>query len=193
MNTNLSRAANGFLLDLVMELKNGFIRRCDKMGLTGEEVAALKDMTIEDIHYISNSEVSVLSFQINHENLSRLLNQARAEQTRLQRLDRALALGGSIALLSHFFGLPSSEVATRRRIAGIKVRAGRGTVISDEESVRLWSMWVKNGNAVSCDTEEGLDIMLLAAEEMNIPLTAVWNAIRKWESDRLTAASRKMA
>ncbi|MEN4771275.1 DUF2857 domain-containing protein [Duffyella gerundensis] len=193
MNTNLSRAANGFLLDLVMELKNGFIRRCDKMGLTGEEVAALKDMTIEDIHYISNSEVSVLSFQINHENLSRLLNQARAEQTRLQRLDRALALGGSIALLSHFFGLPSSEVATRRRIAGIKVRAGRGTVISDEESARLWSMWVKNGNAVSCDTEEGLEIMLLAAEEMNIPLTAVWNAIRKWESDRLTAASRKMA
>jgi len=193
MNTNLSRAANGFLLDLVMELKNGFIRRCDKMGLTGEEVAALKDMTIEDIHYISNSEVSVLSFQINHENLSRLLNQARAEQTRLQRLDRALALGGSIALLSHFFGLPSSEVATRRRIAGIKVRAGRGTVITDEESTRLWSMWVKNGNAVSCDTEEGLEIMLLAAEEMNIPLTAVWNAIRKWESDRLTAASRKMA
>jgi len=193
MNTNLSRAANGFLLDLVMELKNGFIRRCDKMGLTGEEVAALKDMTIEDIHYISNSEVSVLSFQINHENLSRLLNQARAEQTRLQRLDRALALGGSIALLSHFFGLPSSEVATRRRIAGIKVRAGRGTVISDEESARLWSMWVKNGNAVSCDTEEGLEIMLLASEEMNIPLTAVWNAIRKWESDRLTAASRKMA
>lgn len=193
MNTNLSRAANGFLLDLVMELKNGFIRRCDKMGLTGEEVAALKDMTIEDIHYISNSEVSVLSFQINHENLSRLLNQARAEQTRLQRLDRALALGGSIALLSHFFGLPSSEVATRRRIAGIKVRAGRGTVISDEESARLWSMWVKNGNAVSCDTEEGLEIMLLAAEEMNIPLTAVWNAIRKWESDRLTTASRKMA
>lgn len=193
MNTNLSRAANGFLLDLVMELKNGFIRRCDKMGLTGEEVAALKDMTIEDIHYISNSEVSVLSFQINHENLSRLLNQARAEQTRLQRLDRALALGGSIALLSHFFGLPSSEVATRRRIAGIKVRAGRGTVISDEESTRLWSMWVKNGNAVSCDTEEGLEIMLLAAEEMNIPLTSVWNAIRKWESDRLTAASRKMA
>lgn len=193
MKTNLSRAANGFLLDLVMELKNGFIRRCDKMGLTGEEVAALKDMTIEDIHYISNSEVSVLSFQINHENLSRLLNQARAEQTRLQRLDRALALGGSIALLSHFFGLPSSEVATRRRIAGIKVRAGRGTVISDEESARLWSMWVKNGNAVSCDTEEGLEIMLLAAEEMNIPLTAVWNAIRKWESDRLTAASRKMA
>lgn len=193
MNTNLSRAANGFLLDLVMELKNGFIRRCDKMGLTGEEVAALKDMTIEDIHYISNSEVSVLSFQINHENLSRLLNQARAEQTRLRRLDRALALGGSIALLSHFFGLPSSEVATRRRIAGIKVRAGRGTVISDEESARLWSMWVKNGNVVSCDTEEGLEIMLLAAEEMNIPLTAVWNTIRKWESERLTAASRKMA
>ena len=138
MNTNLSRAANGFLLDLVMELKNGFIRRCDKMGLTSEEIATLKDMTIEDIHYIINSEVSVLSFQINQDNLARLMTQAREEQTRKQRIDRALALGGSIKLMEHFFGLMSNDVAARRRIAGIKVRAVRGTVLSDEQSTELW-------------------------------------------------------
>lgn len=65
--------------------------------------------------------------------------------------------------------------------------------ISDDESTRLWSIWDNSGKTVSCDTEEGLEIMLLAAEEMNIPLTAVWNTIRKWESEKLTPASRRMA
>lgn len=194
MNTNLSRAANGFLLDLVMELKNGFIRRCDKMGLTSEEIATLKDMTIEDIHYIINSEVSVLSFQINQDNLARLMTQAREEQTRKQRIDRALALGGSIKLMEHFFGLMSNDVAARRRIAGIKVRAGRGTVLSDKQSTELWEIWAANDNkALRSETDEGLDLMLLAAEQMDISLTAVWNTVLRWESENLTAATRRRA
>ncbi|WP_416329178.1 DUF2857 domain-containing protein [Raoultella planticola] len=194
MKTNLSRAANGFLLDLVMELKNGFIRRCDKMGLTSEEIATLKDMTIEDIHYIINSEVSVLSFQINQDNLARLMTQAREEQTRKQRIDRALALGGSIKLMEHFFGLMSSDVAARRRIAGIKVRAGRGTVLSDEQSTELWEIWAANDNkTLRSESDEGLDLMLLAAEQMDISLTAVWNTVLRWENENLTAATRKRA
>lgn len=194
MNTNLSRAANGFLLDLVMELKNGFIRRCDKMGLTSEEIATLKDVTIEDIHYIINSEVSVLSFQINQDNLARLMTQAREEQTRKQRIDRALALGGSIKLMEHFFGLMSNDVAARRRIAGIKVRAGRGTVLSEEQSTELWEIWAANDSkTLRSETDEGLDLMLLAAEQMDISLTAVWNTVLKWESEHLTAATRRRA
>ncbi|QCP62321.1 DUF2857 domain-containing protein [Pantoea sp. SO10] len=194
MNTNLSRAANGFLLDLVMELKNGFIRRCDKMGLTSEEIATLKDVTLEDIHYIVNSEVSVLSFQINQDNLARLMTQAREDQTRKQRIDRALALGGSIKLMEHFFGLMSNDVAARRRIAGIKVRAGRGIVLSEEQSTELWEIWAANGSQkLRSETDEGLDLMLLAAEQMDISLTAVWNTVLKWESEHLTAATRRRA
>lgn len=194
MNTNLSRAANGFLLDLVMELKNGFIRRCDKMGLTSEEIATLKDVTIEDIHYIVNSEVSVLSFHINQDNLARLMTQAREDQTRKQRIDRALALGGSIKLMEHFFGLMSNDVAALRRIAGIKVRAGRGTVLSEEQSTELWEIWAANDSqTLRSETDEGLDLMLLAAEQMDISLTAVWNTVLKWESEHLTAATRRRA
>lgn len=194
MNTNLSRAANGFLLDLVMELKNGFVRRCDKMGLNSEDIAMLRDMTVEDIHYIINSEVSVLTFAINQDNLSRLVMQARLEQARKQRIDRALALGGSIKLMEHFFGLMSNDVAARRRIAGIKVRAGRGAVLSDEQSTSLWEFWASSDSqTLRCETDEGLDLMLLAAEQMDISLTAVWNTIHRWESEKLTAATRKRA
>ncbi|MBK0003946.1 DUF2857 domain-containing protein [Erwinia sp. S38] len=194
MNTNLSRAANGFLLDLVMELKNGFIRRCDKMGLNSDDIAMLRDMTVEDIHYIINSEVSVLTFAINQDNLSRLVIQARLEQTRKQRIDRALALGGSIKLMEHFFGLMSNDVAARRRIAGIKIRAGRGSVLSDEQSTELWEIWAANDSkTLRSETDEGLDLMLLAAEQMDISLTAVWNTVLRWESENLTVATRRRA
>lgn len=194
MNTNLSRAANGFLLDLIMELKNGFIRRCDKMGLNSEDIAMLRDMTVEDIHYIINSEVSVLTFAINQDNLARLVMQARIEQTRKQRIDRALALGGSIKLMEHFFGLMSNDVAARRRIAGIKVRAGRGAVLSDEQSAELWNIWAAGDNpTLRCETNEGLDFMLLAAEQLDLSLTAVWNTVLRWENENLTAATRKRA
>ena len=194
MNTNLSRAANGFLLDLVMELKNGFIRRCDKMGLNSDDIAMLRDMTVEDIHYIINSEVSVLTFAIDQDNLARLVMQARLEQTRKQRIDRALALGGSIKLMEHFFGLMSNDVAARRRIAGIKIRAGRGSVLSDEQSTELWEIWAANDSkTLRSETDEGLDLMLLAAEQMDISLTAVWNTVLRWESENLTVATRRRA
>lgn len=194
MNTNLSRAANGFLLDLVMELKNGFIRRCDKMGLNSDDIAMLRDMTVEDIHYIINSEVSVLTFAINQDNLARLVIQARLEQTRKQRIDRALALGGSIKFMEHFFGLMSNDVAARRRIAGIKIRAGRGIVLSDEQSTELWEIWAANDcKTLHSETDEGLDLMLLAAEQMDISLTAVWNTVLRWEGENLTAATRRRA
>jgi hypothetical protein len=122
------------------------------------------------------------------------MTQAREEQTRKQRIDRALALGGSIKLMEHFFGLMSNDVAARRRIAGIKVRAGRGTVLSEEQSTELWEIWAANDTqTLRSETDEGLDLMLLAAEQMDISLTAVWNTVLKWESEHLTAATRRRA
>ncbi|EPN4396462.1 DUF2857 domain-containing protein, partial [Escherichia coli] len=132
MNNSLSQATNGLLMQLVMDLKSGYLRRCESLGLAREEMQMLQGLTIEEIHYLSNSEVSVIRLDINHENLLRMLQQARTEQKRLQRIDRALALGGSIELMAFYFGLSSVDVAARRRIAGIDVRPGRGITLSDE-------------------------------------------------------------
>lgn len=93
MSNNLSQATNGLLMQLVMDLKSGYLRRCEALGLSREEMQMLQGLSIEEIHYLSNSEVSVLRLDINHNNLVRMLQQARTEQKRLQRIDRALALG----------------------------------------------------------------------------------------------------
>lgn len=152
----------------------------------------LQGLSIEEIHYLSNSEVSVLRLDINHNNLVRMLQQARTEQKRLQRIDRALALGGSIELMAFYFGLSSVDVAARRRISGIDVRPGRGITLSDDENSELWRLWQKAGiNDV--ESVDGLDVMMLCAEQMNIPLTAIWHAVRGWHTtgnpDQVRSAS----
>ncbi|MDX8000924.1 DUF2857 domain-containing protein [Xenorhabdus sp. Reich] len=177
---HLSQATNSLLLQLVMDLKNGYIRRCEALGLAPSEMLMLQSLTIEDLHYLGNSPVSVLSVQIHHANLARILHQARIEQQRIQRIDRALELSGSIDLMHYFFGLSSLEVAARRRIAGIAVKSGRVSVLTEAENRDLWQRWqaAKIGDA---DSAEGLDIMMDVAEHHDISLTSVWNAVKEWQ------------
>ncbi|WP_317471983.1 DUF2857 domain-containing protein, partial [Cronobacter sakazakii] len=115
--------------------------------------------------------------------------QARTEQKRLQRIDRALALGGSIELMANYFGLSSTDVAARRRIAGIDVRPGRGNALGDEENAALWRQWQKSG-VEDAESADGLDVMMLAAEQMNVSLTSVWHAVRGWHKTRQPSPAR---
>ncbi|AYA39364.1 DUF2857 domain-containing protein [Xenorhabdus nematophila] len=177
---HLSQATNSLLLQLVMDLKNGYIRRCEALGLAPSEMLMLQSLTIEDLHYLGNSPVSVLSVQIHHANLARILHQARIEQQRIQRIDRALALSGSIDLMHYFFGLSSLEVAARRRIAGIAVKSGRVSVLTEAENRDLWQRW-QAAKIQDADSADGLDIMMDVAEHHDISLTSVWNAVKEWQ------------
>jgi hypothetical protein len=181
MSNNLSQAANGLLMQLVMDIKSGFLRRCESLGLAREEMQMLQNLSIEELHYLANSEVSVVNVSINHNNLVSMLQRARMEQKRLQRIDRALALGGSIELMQTWFGLASTDVAARRRIAGITVRPGRGVTLTDEENAEIWRIWQKN-DVQDTESADGLDVMMLAAEQLNVSLTAVWNAVKGWHT-----------
>ncbi|CCW29066.1 conserved hypothetical protein [Xenorhabdus nematophila F1] len=184
---HLSQATNNLLMQMVMDLKNGYIRRCESLGMTPTEMQMLQSLTIEDLHYLGNSPVSVLTVHIHHSNLARILHQARLEQQRTQRIDRALMLGGSIEMMRYFFGLSSLEIAARRRIAGIEVRAGRGLVLTEAENRDLWQCWQAAAIA-EADSAEGLDIMMDVAERNDVSLTSVWNAVREWQPEESARA-----
>ncbi len=175
----LSQAANGLLMQLVMDLKSGYLRRCESLGIKREEMQMLQGLSLEELHYLANSEVSVVSVSIDHSNLVSMLQRARMEQKRMQRIDRALALGSSIELMQTFFGLSSTDVAARRRIAGIEARSGRGNTLGDEDNAEIWRLWQKSG-VEEVENPDGLDVMMLAAEQLNIPLTSVWHAVKGW-------------
>lgn len=185
MSQNLSQATNAILTHLLMELKSGNIRRCESLGMTIEEVRQLSQLTVDDLHYLMQSSVSVLNLSINHDNFWIIVNQSRTEQKRLQRIDRALALGGSIELMQHYFGLSAAEVSSRRRLNGIETRQGRTQAPDEDADAGIWVQWNTSG-LTAPDSHEALDVMMLAAEKHDVSLTAVWIRVNSWcrEADR---------
>lgn len=181
MNPQAAIGTNALLTQIVMELKSGNIRRCESMGLTLEEIQELNQLTVEDLHYLVNTPVSILTFRINHTNLNTMLAQARREQTRTQRIDRALMLGGSIELMQHFFGLTATEVSSRRRLVGIITRQGRNQTPTEEEEVSVWTQW-KASKVEKLESLDALEAMMLIAEQQDISLTIVWTLTKGWSA-----------
>ena len=91
--------------------------------------------------------------------------------------------------MANYFGLSSTDVAARRRIAGIDVRPGRGNALGDEENAALWRQWQKS-DVEDAESADGLDVMMLAAEQMNVSLTSVWHAVRGWHKTRQPSPAR---
>ena len=172
-------ATNALLTQLIMELKSGSIRRCEALGMTMEEIQALNRLSIEDLHYLISTPVSILTVCINHANLKMLMEQAQRERQRAQRIDRALALGGSIELMQRYFGLTPAEVSTRSRLSGIETRQGRCHNPTEEEELAVWEQW-KAAQISNLASLEALDVMMLIAEQHDISLTVIWTLAKSW-------------
>ena len=172
MATQLAQAGNNLLTELVMEIKNGNLRRCEALGLTDNEIRLLNNLTIEDLHFLSQSPVSIITCQIHKENLCLLLTRAKEVQSQNLAIERCLTLGASIDLLNHYFGLTSLEVAARRRLYGIPGSAGRSLRLSEAQQNELWHRWQQGGKP-ELDELDGLNLMMLCAEKMVVSLTTL--------------------
>ncbi|EMZ5449208.1 DUF2857 domain-containing protein [Providencia stuartii] len=184
MATQLTQAGNQLLTELVMEVKSGNLRRCEAFGLTDEEIRLLNNLTIEDLYFLSQSPVSIITCQIHRENFRLLLTRAKEEQRQNIVIERCLTLGASIELLNYYFGLIPSQVSARRRLSGIRIGVGRSQSLNDEQKAELWHRWQQGGEP-DLDRDSGLPLMMLCAEKMNISLTTVWNLLQEWSREGL--------
>ena len=176
---NLPQATITILSALLMDVKAGNVRRCESIGMSLEEIRALSQLNIDELHYLNQSHVSVLDFQINHDNFWLMLGQARNESKRLLMVDRALELGGSMELLDKYFGLSPSEVSSRRRLIGIETRQGRTQSLTETQDNAVWEHW-KAAGLDSPDSHTALEVMMLASEQHDVSLTAVWTKVCLW-------------
>ncbi|PQQ30672.1 DUF2857 domain-containing protein, partial [Photorhabdus luminescens] len=58
---------------------------------------------------------------------------------------------------------------------------GRCLMLTDKDSAEVWRLW--KANVTDLDSADGLDVMMQAAEQLVVSLTAVWNAVRGWIED----------
>lgn len=178
------------LTDALHALKEGNIRHCEALGFTYNELEAINGLSVDELFILSRASAQFLHVTIQHEVLRQLLAQTKQEIQLQQRINRAIALGGSIELISQFFGLSSSEISARRRFIGISISQGRTRIPDEDTDARIWRQWqqCRPDNLLSMGA---LDAMINITETLSnesdgdaLSLTVVWNRIMQCEREK---------
>ncbi|MFP1744788.1 DUF2857 domain-containing protein [Lonsdalea quercina] len=177
------------LTNALTALKEGNFRYCETLGFTFDELNALNQLSLDELFIVSRASAQFMSITVRHDVLQQILTLSHQEAQRQQQINRAVRLGGSIALLNHFFGLTSNEVCARRRLLGVTIPYGRTPVPDEDIDAEIWLSWKKN-RSENLDTPEALETMMLVTEslssrEKGLSLTAVWNRITLCEKEAL--------
>lgn len=180
------------LTDALNALKEGNLRHCEALGFTFDEMDALNQLSLDELFIVSRSSAPFVAISVRHDVLRGLMALARQETRHQQLINRAIRLGGSIALLNQYFGLTSNETCLRRRLLGVRVPYGRTPEPDEETDAEIWRQWQKCrvGNLESSDA---LDAMMQVTEKLlpdaeALSLTCVWKRITLCEQE---AANRR--
>ncbi|HGX9957167.1 TPA: DUF2857 domain-containing protein [Klebsiella pneumoniae] len=181
------------LTDALHALKVGDTRHCESLGFTFDEMNALNELSLDELFAVSRAAAPFVSVSVRHDVLHHLLAQARQEYRQQQQINRAIRLGGSIALLNHYFGLTSNDVCLRRRLLGVSVPYGRTPEPDEETDAEIWRQWQKCRMENLESPDALMAIMqvteLLLPRFQGLSLTMVWRRITLCEKE--VAANRR--
>ncbi|KGA35281.1 DUF2857 domain-containing protein [Pectobacterium brasiliense] len=177
------------LTNALTALKEGNFRYCETLGFTFDELNALNQLSLDELFIVSRASAQFMSITVHHDVLQQILTLSHQEAQRQRQINRAIRLGGSIALLNHFFGLTSNEVCARRRLLGVTIPYGRTPIPDEDIDAEIWLSWKKN-RSENLDTPDALETMMqvtesLSSREKGPSLTAVWNRIALCEKEAL--------
>ncbi|HDX8902216.1 DUF2857 domain-containing protein [Citrobacter sp. CK196] len=177
------------LTNALAALKDGNFRYCEMLGFTFDELNALNQLSLDELFIVSRASAQFMSITVRHNVLQQILTLSRQEAQCQQQINRAIRLGGSIALLNHFFGLTSNEVCSRRRLLGVTIPYGRTPIPDEAVDAEIWLLWQKN-RTERLDTPDALEAMMqvtesLSSRERGSSLTVVWNRITLCEKEAL--------
>ncbi|HCI6738079.1 TPA: DUF2857 domain-containing protein [Klebsiella quasipneumoniae subsp. quasipneumoniae] len=175
------------LTDALHALKVGDIRHCESLGFTFDEMNALNQLSLDELFAVSRAAAPFVSVSVRHDVLHHILAQARQEYRQQQQINRAIRLGGSIALLNHYFGLTSNDVCLRRRLLGVSVPYGRTPEPDEETDAEIWRQWQKC-RVESLESPDALIAMMKVTESLlprteGLSLTTVWKRITLCEQE----------
>ncbi|MFH2395298.1 DUF2857 domain-containing protein [Raoultella ornithinolytica] len=177
------------LTNALIALKEGNLRYCETLGFTFDELNALNQLSLDELFIVSRASAQFISITVHHDILKQILQLSHQKAQRQQQINRAIRLGGSIALLNHFFGLTSNEVCVRRRLLGVTIPYGRTPIPEEAVDAEIWLSWKKN-RSENLDTPDALEAMMQVTESLSYKekgpsLTAVWNRITLCEKEAL--------
>ncbi|EMP4203270.1 DUF2857 domain-containing protein [Serratia marcescens] len=175
------------LTDALNALKEGDIHHCESLGFTFDEMNALNLLSVDELFMVSRATTPFVSVSIRHDVLLHLLALARQEHKCQKQINRAIRLGGSIALLNQYFGLTSNETCLRRRLLGVSVPYGRTPEPDEETDAEIWRQWQKC-RVDNLKSSDALVAMMQVTEKLlpdteGLSLTTVWKRITLCEQE----------
>ncbi|ELI8170309.1 TPA: DUF2857 domain-containing protein [Yersinia enterocolitica] len=175
------------LTNALAALKEGDFRYCETLGFTFNELNTLNQLSLDELFIISRASAQFMSITVRHDVLKQILTLSHQEAHRQQQINRAIRLGGSIALLNHFFGLTSNEVCSRRRLLGVTIPYGRTPIPDEATDAEIWLSWKEN-RPENLESFDALEAMMQVTETLSFlekkpSLTTVWNRITLCEKE----------
>lgn len=180
------------LTDALHALKEGNLRHCEALGFTFDEMNTLNQLSLDELFIVSRSSAPFVSISVHHDVLRHLMALARQEVRLQQLINRAIRLGGSIALLNQYFGLTSNETCLRRRLLGVSVPYGRTPEPDEKTDAAIWQQW-QQYRVDNLESSDALAAMMQMTEKLlpdaeGLSLTTVWKRITLCEKE---AANRR--
>ena len=172
------------LNEILINLQEGNINVCRNLGFSRQELQAIEKLSTEEIYDLANSKASFAKVEINHDAFWKLVATVQINSQERRLIDRALLLGGSIQMLHSYFGLTTSKVSSRRSLLGKQEPMGRKPASTEEEEKLVWERWqAYKKNYPTVESTEGLELLILIAEETGVNLTEVWKLILQWSKN----------
>lgn len=180
------------LTEALHALKEGNFHYCESLGFTFDEMTDLNQLSLDELFIVSRSSTPFVAISVHHDALRHQMVLARQEVRLQQLINRAIRLGGSIALLNQYFGLTSNETCLRRRLLGVSVPYGRTPEPDEETDAEIWRQW-QQCRADNLESFDALTAMMQVTEKLlpdaeGLSLTTVWKRITLCEQE---AANRR--
>ena len=174
MFSNLNQVV---LNEILVNLQEGNINVCRNYGFSKQELQEIEKLSTEEVYELANTKAPFAKVEINHDAFWRLVARVRMSSQERRLIDRALMLGASIQMLNSYFGLTTSKVSARRSLLGKQEPMGRKPAATEED---LWQE--HKGDVQTIESTEGLELLILIAEETGINLTEIWKLVSRWNA-----------
>lgn len=143
-----TRLVSALLLDVIDNSRQGDISLAESIGLDIDTINMLYKLKPEQLHSLSKtyikSKVSSAAFGIDASTISNIINVAANESEMLDILDQYIIHGASKLMIEKFFGVRSTQFATRKRILGVTTNnKGRKKYISDNEKRDIYNAFTE--------------------------------------------------
>ncbi|MDN3519107.1 STY4526/YPO1902 family pathogenicity island replication protein [Aquisalimonas lutea] len=143
------------------------------LGFDPEEIRAMEQMTVGELHHLARMGTHFLDIAVDHRCLQNALAHARNEAENESTQDNLIRNGASAEMLQALYGLTPGEVCRRRRLLGAQTPRGRPQRPRPPTQDRIWRTWCARGDLP--EPERYLEV----ARECQVSAQAVWRLVQE--------------